>query len=409
MNFEFKKPVFSFKKNLAMLLAVIMCIGQFSVPVAAEGSNNVPASGDISGDASGDAWQVGDISGNASGSVENYAKLGEEITVSSSEVLDYVELKEYNGSAWIEKSAYAAFENGDITIQLYKGNEPLITLDKNNPEGQILVKEGYYNNSELLFKVYYKGAEICSVYYSLKKEKNWKLQSNDSDFPLLPGNSARLEVEVVQILQGPGTESIADYSFKYEWQKEVEGEGTYSDYEKIDGATGRSYDVAYEKPGTYRCVVSCVNDSEEDEIYFEVYQDPGLEVSVVGSREKYLKPGETLRLEIEARSKLDGVTIKDYKWEKNNRELGVYEAIPGATSNSLLIDSIGEYSCIVTDSNGNSKSEYFYVSQSQKWDGDFSSSAGELKVNQSIDVETKGEQWCFYAITPKTTGKYSIY
>ncbi len=61
------------------------------------------------------------------------------------------------------------------------------------------------------------------------------------------------------------------------------------------------------------------------------------------------------------------------------------------------------------DSNGNSAEEYIYVYESKQLEEDFSSSAGELKVNQSINVKTKRDQYCFYAFTPKTTGKYSIY
>lgn len=401
MNFEFKKPVFSFKKNLAMLLAVIMCMGQFSVPVAAAAV--------VRGDGSlveGSDYIEGDVSGDASGNASWYVSTDSEYyTISYSDVLKYVKLKGYMDSGWTEKSADEAFLNGEITIDLYQQGRYLTGLNKQYTEYDMTVGEDTYN-TEFLFKVYYRRHEIGSVNYTFKRS-GWKAShyNNNDELVAFPGKPAELRVVVAP---ASGSESIDLDGFKYQWQT-GHYDHEYEDivYEDINGATNNSYDVKYAEAGRYRCVVS--HGEAVQNLDFYVYQESGLVVSSVGRGRKYLKSGETVRLEVAAYSELEGVSIAKYQWQKFNKESNKYEDIPRETSNSLLIDSIGEYLCIVTDSNGSSESSYFEVGQAQRWDGDFSSTERELKVNQSIDVETKGEQWCFYAITPKATGTYTFY
>lgn len=172
------------------------------------------------------------------------------------------------------------------------------------------------------------------------------IENDEVDVPLFQGRS----VDLIPIVRCKEDTELTYSWYRYEHDDE-EDEGYWN---PIDGACSSTLSV--EKTGDYRCVIS--DGLFNKSVYFWVYEtDP---FYVYGSVEDIeLKDGQAeLIVDVEL---YDKDAILSYKWQRYDDAEGSYITLDTTDENTYIIQSPGDYKCIVTDNNGFSDYCYFSV------------------------------------------------
>ena len=158
--------------------------------------------------------------------------------------------------------------------------------------------------------------------------------------------------------------SASDMSqLQYRWtryQRVADEEGSFW-WNSVSSEVTESpeYSVAsVETCERYQCIVSDQYGNERDADFY-VSVETHLVASAVGDTEKYVAPGETVTLQVQATAD-SGVGLH-YRWHSSYSE---YWNPEGAATDTVTFTQLGQYNeyyCVVSDDYGNSKTVYFTV------------------------------------------------
>jgi len=202
------------------------------------------------------------------------------------------------------------------------------------------------------------------IWFTISVETNFSAEAVQSDFRVAPNETVTLEVNA--------TSDLPD-GITYQWYAQErhyyeDGEGYWSRWIEIEGATDSSYTTAPITQNTqcYCYVTDGVGGSMD--VYFNIFVETHLSARAA-QRVLQVAPNDTAVLEVSASS--DDPDKIDYQWyalEKRSGENGEswtqWVQIEGATSSSFTTAPITEYSdfyCRVRDGYGNSQQVWFSV------------------------------------------------
>ncbi|MBQ7638173.1 MAG: dockerin type I repeat-containing protein [Clostridia bacterium] len=266
------------------------------------------------------------------------------------------------------------------------------------------VSDDYGNSDTLWFYVYI--------------ENNFHAEAvGDTSRYVAPGGSETFEVEA----------SADSGNIHYQWYVEKrisDGDGSYSWEESVlEGETSSSITVDdINENAHYYCDVSDDYGSSTS-IWFYVYIENSFTAERVGEYDRYVAPGGSETLEVEASVSRGGV---HYQWAVEYRVLSenghiqwVSEDLEGETSSTLVLNNIdrnAEYFCRVSDDYGSSTNVWFYVHIDNGFNVESVGATNRsvrpgatetLKVNASADQGQLTYQWYYERRVMTEDGDYT--
>ena len=156
--------------------------------------------------------------------------------------------------------------------------------------------------------------------------------------------------------------ATGDGELSYQWSARSLRDGVWGNYQEIDGATEASYTVENVQ-GNMELMCRVNSIYTDAYVYFYVYVDSQLNLSIVGEYNRLVKPNETATLEVSCNS--ENVSYQWYRYISDKYGHFAYVEISGATEATYTTDPITQrenYYCFVRDSYGSSTSCDFSVS-----------------------------------------------
>lgn len=211
------------------------------------------------------------------------------------------------------------------------------------------------------------------IYFEIKIDSGLGVDSESYSLTVPYGESAVLS-----------TSAYCDSkSLSYEWED--------FDYNTIDGAHGASYTTPpVEKNGTYRCYIKDEYGNTA-EVRFDIIVANELTVFADGPQLFNLEPGESALLKVKAETKLG---LIHYGWDSWDRS----DASEKNTYNTGALYESGWHYCRIYDDYGNRKTVDFFCAVNMQ----------TLTENVDVVADKANGDFCYFLITPETTGRYSI-